>query len=113
MKRRKAPELKLPLDHAAKFLGALAHKKRLIILNAALHEELSVTDLVELTELSPSSLAQHLTKLTAEKLLSTRRSGHKNLYRVSSHRIEPVLDVLSVLYPSTPLKSLSSAPLHV
>jgi len=96
--------------------NSLAHcriKKRLIILNAALHEELSVTDLVELTNLSPSSLAQHLTKLTAEKLLSTRRSGHKNLYRVSSSRVEPMLEMLSVLYPSAPVKSFSSVSLHI
>jgi DNA-binding transcriptional ArsR family regulator len=84
-------------DNTVQFLTAIAHKKRLLILIALLHEEMSVHDLLVLTGLSPSALSQHLTKLRQHRLISVRRATKSRYYRVCSPRVEPMLDILQAM----------------
>jgi len=85
-------------DNAADFLGALANGKRLLILNKLLREEMSVGELARYANLSQSALSQHLSKLRALELVSTRRDAQTIYYIVSSPRVEPMLSTLSNLY---------------
>lgn len=85
-------------DQAADFLSALANNKRLLILCKLLHNEMSVGSLAKAIDLSQSALSQHLAKLRALNLVSTRRDAQTIYYIVSSPHIELVLSTLGSLY---------------
>ncbi|WOC16891.1 ArsR/SmtB family transcription factor [Pseudochrobactrum sp. MP213Fo] len=85
-------------DQAADFLSALANNKRLLILCKLLHNEMSVGNLAKAIDLSQSALSQHLAKLRALNLVSTRRDAQTIYYVVSSPHIELVLSTLGSLY---------------
>ncbi len=87
-------------DQAADFLSALANNKRLLILCKLLHNEMSVGALAKAIDLSQSALSQHLAKLRALDLVSTRRDAQTIYYMVSSPHIELMLSTLSSLYMS-------------
>ncbi|WP_439271986.1 ArsR/SmtB family transcription factor [Pseudochrobactrum sp. HB0163] len=87
-------------DQAADFLSALANNKRLLILCKLLHNEMSVGNLAKAIDLSQSALSQHLAKLRALNLVSTRRDAQTIYYIVSSPHIELVLSTLGSLYLS-------------
>lgn len=87
-------------DQAADFLSALANNKRLLILCKLLHNEMSVGSLAKAIDLSQSALSQHLAKLRALNLVSTRRDAQTIYYVVSSPHIELVLSTLGSLYLS-------------
>lgn len=86
------------VDQAADFLSALANNKRLLILCKLLHNEMSVGALAKAIDLSQSALSQHLAKLRALDLVSTRRDAQTIYYMVSSPHIELMLSALSSLY---------------
>lgn len=88
------------VDDAADFLSALANNKRLLILCKLLNNEMSVGALARAIELSQSALSQHLAKLRALGLVSTRRDAQTIYYMVSSPCIELMLSTLSSLYKS-------------
>lgn len=85
-------------DQAADFLSALANNKRLLILCKLLHNEMSVGALAKAIDLSQSALSQHLAKLRALDLVSTRRDAQTIYYMVSSPHIELMLSTLASLY---------------
>lgn len=91
-------------DQAADFLSALANNKRLIILCKLLHKEMSVGALAKAIDLSQSALSQHLAKLRALNLVSTRRDAQTIYYMVSSPHIELILSTLSGLYMGSVLR---------
>ena len=84
--------------NAAGFLGALANEKRLLILSKLIGEEMSVGELARVANLSQSALSQHLAKLRALELVSTRRDAQTIYYTVSSPRVEPMISTISSLY---------------
>ncbi|WP_273726636.1 metalloregulator ArsR/SmtB family transcription factor [Brucella gallinifaecis] len=88
------------VDSAADFLSALANNKRLLILCKLLNNEMSVGALAKAIDLSQSALSQHLAKLRALDLVSTRRDAQTIYYIVSSPHIELMLSTLSSLYMS-------------
>lgn len=81
-------------DRAAEFLTALANPRRLLILDLLTKNELSVGDLAEQVDLSQSALSQHLAKLRAAHLVSTRKEGQSVYY---SCRDGVVADVLKLV----------------
>ena len=101
------------VDQAADFLSALANNKRLLILCKLLHNEMSVGALAKAIDLSQSALSQHLAKLRALDLVSTRRDAQTIYYMVSSPHIELMLSTLSSLYMSpTPRRHNMAAVAH-
>ncbi|GGB05306.1 transcriptional regulator [Brucella endophytica] len=88
-------------DQAAGFLSALANNKRLLILCELLKNEMSVGHLAKTVNLSQSALSQHLAKLRALNLVTTRRDAQTIYYMVSSHRIEQMLATLDGLYENS------------
>ncbi len=101
------------VDQAADFLSALANNKRLLILCKLLHNEMSVGALAKAIDLSQSALSQHLAKLRALDLVSTRRYAQTISYMVSSPHIELMLSTLSSLYMSpTPRRHNLAAVAH-
>lgn len=91
-------ELEPRADEAAELLTAMANPKRLLILCHLLGRELSVNQLSELVGLAQSPLSQHLSKLRALKLVTTRRDGQMILYRLASEEVARILTTLHGIY---------------
>ena len=83
---------------AARLLKALANEHRLMILCKLAEGELSVGDLVAASGLSQSALSQHLAKLRADRLVTTRRDAQTIYYRLISADAARLLQVLADIY---------------
>lgn len=94
----KIAELEPRADEAAELLAAMSNPKRLLILCNLLEEELSVNELAARVDLAQSPLSQHLSKLRALKLVSTRRDGQMVVYRLASDGVARVLVTLHGIY---------------
>lgn len=83
---------------AAKLLSNMAHPKRLMVLCRLVQGESTVGELAEAVNLSQSALSQHLAKMRASELVSTRRSAQTIYYSLASDEVESVLRTLYGLY---------------
>ena len=83
---------------AAEFLSAMANPKRLLILNELVKGEVAVGALANQVGLSQSALSQHLSKLRAQNLVTTRRDAQTIYYSSSSESVLKVLKTLSDIY---------------
>ena len=71
----------------AEFLRALAHPRRIQILEELRRGERDVASLAKDTELAHSSVSQHLMVLRAHRLVSERREGRRVFYRLRSEKL--------------------------
>lgn len=85
---------------AARLLSALANQKRLLIMSYLFQGELSVNTLARKVNLSQSALSQHLAKLRAVGIVSTRREGQTIYYKSVSDAAKTVIDSLAKIYAS-------------
>ncbi|WP_370931304.1 ArsR/SmtB family transcription factor [Bartonella sp. DGB1] len=83
---------------ASQLLTAMANEKRLQILYVLSQEEMSVGALAQKVKLSQSALSQHLAKLRALRLVSTRKDAQTIYYSVTSPFIKPILNTLDSIY---------------
>lgn len=83
---------------AARFLRALAHDGRLMVLCSLAEGECSVAELQRLVPLSQSALSQHLAMLRREGLVATRRESQRIHYRLSDERVRRVVPLLYELF---------------
>ena len=89
---RKASEL-------AALMCILANKHRLLILCQLVElGEASAGTLAKSIGLSPSALSQHLAKMRAEGLVTSRRESLTIWYRISDPRVEQLFATLHRLY---------------
>ena len=88
------------MKEKVELLAAMSNERRLQILTHLAHKERKVGELVEHVGVSQSALSQHLAKLRALDLVSTRRDAQTIYYMVSSPHIELMLSTLSSLYMS-------------
>lgn len=92
------PEKHEDAEIAAGFLSAMANPKRLLILDSLVKEEMAVGALAHKVGLSQSALSQHLSKLRAQNLVSTRRDAQTIYYSSSSDAVLKILGALSDIY---------------
>ncbi|MFS2155269.1 MULTISPECIES: ArsR/SmtB family transcription factor [unclassified Rhizobium] len=85
----------------ADLLNVMANASRLQVLTTLRDGEMGVGKLAETVGLSQSALSQHLAKLRAMDLVSTRRDAQAVYYSVKSDRVYAVLDMLSDLFDET------------
>ncbi len=85
-------------EEASRLLGAMANPRRLLILCNLLVREMNVTELGERAGLGQSPMSQHLSKLRALGLVTTRRDGQQVYYRLASEEVRRVLETLYGLY---------------
>lgn len=86
-------------DEVADVLRALANKRRLLILcKLAEQGEANVSSLADAVGLSQSALSQHLARMRAEAIVSTRRESQTIWYRIADPRIASVMEVLYRTY---------------
>jgi DNA-binding transcriptional ArsR family regulator len=91
-------EMKLKAGAAEALLKAVANRNRLIILCELLRGEVSVARLQQSIHLSQSALSQHLARLRADKLVSTRRESQTIHYTLASNNVRALIDLLYRLY---------------
>lgn len=76
-------------------LKTMSHHQRLLILCVLGEKELNVSEIVDLTGISQSTVSQHLQRLRLEKLVTFRKDGKNVIYCLDS----PVaLDLIHVLH---------------
>lgn len=66
----------------AEFLRALAHPRRIQMLEELRHGERDVASLAEATGLAHSNVSQHLMVLRAHRVVSERREGRRVFYQL-------------------------------
>jgi len=90
------------METAAQILTAMANRNRLEILCLLAEGERSVSRLSATIGLAQSPLSQHLAKLRALDIVTTRRSGQSVLYSLRSDEVKRLLEVLNSLYHICP-----------
>ncbi len=93
-----AKELTAKAAEAARLLTALANESRLMILCELVEGERSVGTLVEAVGLTQSALSQHLAKLRAAAIVTTRRNAQTIYYRLASEAAGSVMTTLAEIY---------------
>jgi DNA-binding transcriptional ArsR family regulator len=73
----------------------LANAKRQMILGALRDRELSVSQLVEETDIPQSNLSQHLALLRANGVVRTRREGSHVFYAITNPKIIQAFDLIT------------------
>lgn len=92
-------EIETQADTMGRTLKALGNGKRLVILCKLMQAgEMNVGTLAETLGLSQSALSQHLAKMRAEGLVTTRRDSQTIWYSLADPRIESLLDSLHGIY---------------
>ena len=77
----------LAASELAEFMRALAHPRRIQILEELHGGEHDVATLAQATDLTPSSVSQHLMVLRAHRVVSERREGRRVYYRLYSEQL--------------------------
>ena len=77
----------LAATELAEFLRALAHPRRIQILEELRRDECDVASLAKATGLAHSSVSQHLMVLRAHRVVSERREGRRVFYRLRSDEL--------------------------
>lgn len=90
--------LEAKAEEVATTLAAMANPKRLLVMCTLLAGEKSVGDLAGIVQLTPAALSQHLGKMRALRLVSTRRDGQTIYYSLASAEVQAVLETLYRVY---------------
>lgn len=84
--------------HAADLLRLLGNRHRLMILCQITDGELSVGELQRRLPLSQSALSQHLAKLRADGIVTTRREAQSIFYRIADPAALRIIATLAELF---------------
>jgi DNA-binding transcriptional ArsR family regulator/YHS domain-containing protein len=78
----------------AELLKALAHPRRLEIIQLLRDQELSVTDIYEMLDLPQANISQHLMILRDAGVVTTQRDGKQIIYSLAHPKIIEASDAL-------------------
>lgn len=78
----------------AELLKALAHPRRLEIVQLLREQELCVSDIYEMLDLPQANISQHLMILREAGVVETRREGKQVLYTIAHPKISDASDLL-------------------
>jgi ArsR family transcriptional regulator, virulence genes transcriptional regulator len=78
----------------AELLKALAHPRRLEIIQLLRDQELCVSDIYEMLDLPQANISQHLMLLRDAGVVTTKRDGKQILYRLANPKIIQASDLL-------------------
>ncbi len=85
------------MEHASDaeaFLKQFANKTRLMVLCSLLKQEKSVTELLEVVNVSQPVISQHLALLRESQIVTTRREGQTIYYRLADERVEKLIALM-------------------
>lgn len=78
----------------ADLLKALAHPRRLEIINLLRDQELCVSDIYEMLDLPQANISQHLMLLRDAGIVVTKREGKQIIYKLTNPKIIKASDLL-------------------
>ena len=94
-----APEaLEARADEVSRLLALMANPKRLLILCKLLEGDMTVGTLAATVGLGQSALSQHLAKLRAADIVSTRRQAQSITYSLASDEVRVLMATLYDLF---------------
>ena len=79
-------------------MKAIAHPQRLMIMCHLNEGEMTVSELLELCELSQSQLSQFLQRLQREGFLSVRKDGQFSYYSIASKEVGKLMISLQKIF---------------
>jgi ArsR family transcriptional regulator, zinc-responsive transcriptional repressor len=88
---RLRPEIE-QVTRAVETFQMLADPTRVRLLWELLDRERSVNELATAVDKSPSAVSQHLAKLRAARLVSTRRQGNQIFYRIENAHVSQLVE---------------------
>lgn len=91
-------KIKKSCSEVCLILKALSHPQRLLILGHLLNSPKTVSELVEVTELSQSQMSQFLTRMKFEGLITSERQGKFQIYSISDKRLFRLMQTLQDEY---------------
>jgi len=105
-------KVRINSTEVADFLKTLANSNRLVILSRLLGKEMCVGDLEKNLNISQSALSQHLGRMRAVGIVTTRRKSQQIFYRIKDARVARMLRLtLDLFYPeSQPENQLENKP---
>lgn len=98
MKKTSIAQMNKNSAKAESMLKILASAKRLMILCHLVKEKKSVSELLELVDLSQSALSQHLAKMRKEGILKCQKEGQIVYYSICNFEVEAILNTLYLIY---------------
>jgi DNA-binding transcriptional ArsR family regulator len=101
MQDQQVEKLIAQASRAEDFLKALANRHRLMILCELHKGERSVGALQEAVGLSQSALSQHLARLRADRLVTTRREAQTIHYSLASVEAQRLIGLMYELFCHT------------
>lgn len=78
----------------ADLLKALAHPRRLEIIQLLRDQELPVSDIHQMLDLPQANISQHLMLLREAQIVKTRREGKQVFYQLADQRIMQASDLI-------------------
>ena len=81
-------------DAMAERLKLLSHSERLLMLCRMAGDEVTVSELVELTGMSQSAVSQHLAKFRDRGLVTVRRDAQARFYTLVDEEVHKIIDAL-------------------
>lgn len=91
-------EMQSNAGQAVEVLRALSNEARLLVLCRLIQGEMSVSELNEAADLSQSALSQHLARLRADELVTTRRDGQTIFYRIADPRVGELVAAMHEIF---------------
>ena len=104
--------MQLQAGAAERLLKALASQPRLMILCELLKGERTVTALHQSIGLSMSAMSQHLARLRADDLVTTRRESQTIHYALASQPAKTLIETLYQVYCAPGGSEAPCAPIH-
>lgn len=83
---------------AEALLKQLANRNRLMVLCALASGEKTVSELLEMLDLSQSALSQHLAKMRDAGLVASEKRGQMVYYSIQGMEVNAILSTLYLLY---------------
>jgi ArsR family transcriptional regulator len=84
-------------SNQAQFFKALAHPRRLEIVNLLRDQELPVTDIYSMLDLPQSNISQHLMFLRHSGVVETKKVGRQIYYFLSDNRLVEAYELIREL----------------
>jgi DNA-binding transcriptional ArsR family regulator len=100
--------LETDIAEMAGIFGLLADPARLRLLMILLEKQMCVSDLAAVCGQSESAVSHHLCLLRAHRVVHSRRSGRRVLYRLADAHVRILLDVASAHIGHAPAAVRSS-----
>lgn len=85
-------------DDVANLLKVLGHPKRLMILCHLADEEMNVSELQEVCDISQSQLSQFLTSLTHQNIVAARKEGTFSYYSITNDDVKKIVKTLYKIF---------------